>query len=121
MTQKKRPGEKIKLISVDELLGVPNEEAAVEIRISEIVPFKNHPFKVLDDEKMQDLVSSIKQNGILTPVLVRSIGENHYEMISGHRRMHAAKLAGLELIPAFVRELSDDDATIVMVDANLQR
>ena len=95
MTQKKRPGEKIKLISVDELLGVPNEEAAVEIRISEIVPFKNHPFKVLDDEKMQDLVSSIKQNGILTPVLVRSIGENHYEMISGHRRMHAAKLAGL--------------------------
>ena len=121
MTQKKRPGEKIKLISVDELLGVPNEEAAVEIRISEIVPFKNHPFKVLDDEKMQDLVSSIKQNGILTPVLVRSIGENHYEMISGHRRMHAAKLAGLELIPAFVRKLSDDDATIVMVDANLQR
>ena len=74
MTQKKRPGEKIKLISVDELLGVPNEEAAVEIRISEIVPFKNHPFKVLDDEKMQDLVSSIKHNGILTPVLVRSIG-----------------------------------------------
>ena len=118
---KNRSGEKIKLTSIDELLGVVNEESAMEIEISRIHAFKDHPFKVLDDEKMADLVESVKTYGVLTPVLLRSDGENGYEMISGHRRMHAAVIAGLETIPAIVRELSDDDTVIAMVDANIQR
>ena len=79
---------------------------------TESTRLKDHPFKVLDDEKMADLVESVKVNGVLTPVLLRSDGEDGYEMISGHRRMHATVLAGLETIPAIVRELSDDDAVI---------
>ena len=118
---KNRSGEKIKLTSIDELLGVVNEESAMEIEISKIHPFKNHPFKVLDDEKMQDLVESVRINGVLTPVLLRMDENEEYEMVSGHRRMHAAQLAGLTTIPAIVRELSDDDAIVVMVDANIQR
>ena len=118
---KSRSGEKIKLTSIDELLGVVNEESAMEIEINRIHAFKDHPFKVLDDEKMADLVESVKTYGVLTPVLLRSDGENGYEMISGHRRMHAAVIAGVETIPAIVRELSDDDAVIAMVDANIQR
>ena len=118
---KNRSGEKIKLASIDELLGVVNEESAMEIEISKIHPFKNHPFKVLDDEKMQDLVESVKINGVLTPVLLRMNENEEYEMVSGHRRMHAAQLAGLTTIPAIVRELSDDDAIVAMVDANIQR
>lgn len=108
---KNRSGEKIKLASIDELLGVVNEESAMEIEISKIHPFKNHPFKVLDDEKMQDLVESVRINGVLTPVLLRMDENEEYEMVSGHRRMHAAQLAGLTTIPAIVRELSDDDTT----------
>ena len=118
---KSRSGEKIKLTSIDELLGVVNEESAMEIEINGIHAFKDHPFKVLDDEKMADLVESVKTYGVLTPVLLRSDGENGYEMISGHRRMHAAVIAGLVTIPAIVKELSDDDAVIAMVDANIQR
>ena len=118
---KNRSGEKIKLASIDELLGVVNEESAMEIEISKIHSFKNHPFKVLDDEKMQDLVESVKINGVLTPVLLRMDENEEYEMVSGHRRMHAAQLAGLTMIPAIVRELSDDDAIVAMVDANIQR
>ena len=118
---KNRSGEKIKLASIDELLGVVNEESAMEIEMSKIHPFKNHPFKVLDDEKMQDLVESVKINGVLTPVLLRMDENEDYEMVSGHRRMHAAQLAGLTTIPAIVRELSDDDAIVTMVDANIQR
>ena len=118
---KNRPGEKIKLASLDELLGVVNEESAMEIEINKIHAFKNHPFKVLDDEKMQDLIESVKLSGVLTPVLLRVDSNDEYEMISGHRRLHAAKLAGLTTIPAIVRELSDDDAVIAMVDANIQR
>ena len=118
---KNRSGEKIKLASIDELLGVVNEESAMEIEISKIHPFKNHPFKVLDDEKMQDLVESVRINGVLTLVLLRMDDNEEYEMVSGHRRMHAAQLAGLTTIPAIVRELSDDDAIVAMVDANIQR
>ena len=118
---KNRPGEKIKLASLDELLGVVNEESAMEIEINKIHAFKNHPFKVLDDEKMQDLIESVKLSGVLTPVLLRVDNNDEYEMISGHRRLHAAKMAGLTTIPAIVRELSDDDAVIAMVDANIQR
>ena len=119
--KKQRPGEKVQLMTVDELLGVPDEEATTEIKIDEIDGFNGHPFKVLDDDKMEDLVKSIKLNGILTPVLVRPQPDGRYEMISGHRRLHAAKLVGLEAIPAIIRELDDDDATIIMVEANLQR
>lgn len=118
---KNRCSEKIKLTSIDELLGVVNEESAMEIEIRKIHSFAEHPFNVLDDEKMLDLVESVKANGVLTPVLIRPDAQNGYEMISGHRRMHAAMLAGFETIPAIVRELSDDDAVIAMVDANIQR
>lgn len=116
-----RSGEKIKLSGIDELLGVVNEESAMEIDIASIHPFAGHPFKVIDDDKMQDLVESVRENGVITPVLIRPAMENQYEMISGHRRMHAAKLAGLSNIPAIVREMTDDEAVIAMVDANIQR
>ena len=118
---KTRSGQKIKLTSVEELLGVPNEEVATEIDLVQIRSFKNHPFKVLDDEKMQDLVDSIKENGILTPVLVRPIGNDQYEMISGHRRMHAASLLKMTMIPAIIREMDDEEAVLKMVDSNIQR
>ena len=118
---KNRRGEKVKLTSIDEMLGVLNEESAMEIEISRIHSFKDHPFKVLDDGKMQDLVDSVKENGVLTPVLIRPTANDQYEMISGHRRMHAAAIAGLTTIPAIIRELSDDEAVIAMVDANIQR
>ena len=113
--------EKIHLTTVDELFGLENAESSIEIAIDRIRSFKDHPFKVLDDDKMADLMESIKANGVLTPVVVRGNDGDGYEMISGHRRLHASKLAGLKKIPAFVRELSDDEATIVMVDSNIQR
>jgi len=118
---KTRPGQKIKLTSINELLGVNNEESALDLEIVKIRSFRNHPFKVLDDEKMQDLVESIRANGILSPVLVRPIGNDIYEMVSGHRRMHAAEILGMETIPAIIREMTDDESTIAMVDANIQR
>ena len=122
MAEKKlRPGQKVKMVSVDELLGVSGEETSLELDISRIQPFQNHPFKVVDDDKMEDLVNSIRLNGVLTPVLVRPTDEGGYEMISGHRRMHAAERAGLTKIPTIIRELTDDAATIVMVEANAQR
>ena len=107
---KNRSGEKIKLASIDELLGVVNEEAAMDIEIYKISGFKGHPFKVVDDEKMQELVESIKVNGVLSPVLIRPTGMDTYEMISGHRRLHAAELAGLTAIPSIIREMTDDEA-----------
>lgn len=113
--------EKFKLESVEELLGVVNEESAMDIEISKIQSFRIHPFKVLDDDKMQELIDSISVNGILTPVLVRPLGIDTYEMISGHRRMHAAKIVGLTKIPTIIREMTDDEAVINMVDANVQR
>mgnify|MGYP002853401587 CR=1 FL=1 len=115
--------EKIKFESVEQLLGAPiSSDAAVEIEISHIRPFKNHPFKVLDDSKMEDLVGSIVQNGILTPVIIRETPDaGEYEMISGHRRMHAAKLVGLRTIPAVIKKFDDDEAVVAMVDANVQR
>lgn len=114
--------EKIHFASVDELLGVPEIiNGTEEIEIDRIHPFKDHPFKVLDDDRMNDLVESIKENGVLSPVLVRSDDMAGYEMISGHRRLHAAKRAGLDRIPAIVKELNDDEAVIAMVDSNVQR
>ena len=112
---------KIKLQSVDELLGVPEIAGTQEIEIGRIHAFPNHPFKVLDDEKMDTLVDSIRENGILNPVIVRPDQSGNYEMISGHRRLHAARIVGLKKIPAIVKEMSDDEAIIKMVDANIQR
>ena len=114
--------EKIHFESMEELLGAPEEkEGAVYIRTDQILPFENHPFKVVDDDKMDELVESIKLNGVLTPVIVRPDDQGTYEMISGHRRLHAAKRAGLETIPALVHPMTDDEATIAMVDSNMQR
>ena len=118
---KTRAGQKIRLTSVEELLGVTNEESAMDLEIAKIRPFKDHPFKVLDDEKMQDLIESIRINGILSPVLVRPIGNDTYEMVSGHRRMHAAMMLGMDTVPAIIREMTDDEAVVKMVDANIQR
>lgn len=116
-----RVGDKIKLTSIDELLCVPETNGTTEIELGLISAFENHPFRVVDDEKMEELVESIRQQGILSPVLVRPDDEGGYEMISGHRRLHAAKIVGLKKIPAIVRELTDDEAIIAMVNANLQR
>ncbi|SCY24306.1 chromosome partitioning protein, ParB family [Butyrivibrio hungatei] len=116
-----RIGQKLKLSSIDELLGVPSTEGTVDLDVLTIYPFENHPFKVIDDEKMEELVESIKESGVLTPVLVRPDDEGTYEMISGHRRLHAAKRAGLRKIPAIIKEMTNDDATIAMVNANMQR
>lgn len=116
-----RVGQKVKLSSIDELLGVPSTEGAVDLDVLTIYPFENHPFRVVDDEKMDELVESIKESGVLTPVLVRPDDEGTYEMISGHRRLHAAKRAGLRKIPAIIKEMTNDDATIAMVNANSQR
>ncbi len=113
--------ERLNFKSVEELLRVVNEESAMDIEICKISSFKGHPFKVVDDEKMQELVESIKTNGVLSPVLIRPTGIDTYEMISGHRRLHAAQLAGLTAIPSIIREMTDDESVIAMVDANIQR
>ena len=115
--------EKVHFASVDELLGAPalTGEGTEEIKLEDIHSFKNHPFKVVDDEKMEDLVKSISVNGILTPVLLRPDGKGKYETISGHRRIHAASMAGLQVVPAVVRDMDDDTAVIAMVDSNVQR
>ena len=98
----------------------PNEQVQ-QIPLSEIRPFKNHPFKVTDDELMQQTIDSIMQVGVLNPAIIRPAPEGGYEMVAGHRRLHAADLAGLKTIPAIVRNLDDDEAMILMVDSNLQR
>ncbi len=112
--------------SLDELLmdgGLKekiNRDEIREIPIDKLKPFKNHPFKVIDDDKMDELVESIRDNGIMSPVIVRPSGDM-YELISGHRRTHAAVRAGLSAVPAVIRNLNDDEATVIMVDANIQR
>ncbi len=113
--------EKIKLPTVEELLGAPSSDGTLEIDISSIHGFKNHPFKVIYDERMEQLAESIRENGILNPVIVRQCEDGTYEMISGHRRMYAAQLAGLVKITAMIKDFSDDDAVIAMVDSNIQR
>ncbi|HIZ57286.1 MAG TPA: ParB/RepB/Spo0J family partition protein [Candidatus Faecalibacterium gallistercoris] len=99
----------------------PNHEQIQQIPIAELHPFKNHPFKVLDDEAMQRTVESVAQFGVLAPLIARPREEGGYEIISGHRRQHAAQLAGLKTLPVIVRNMSDDEAVIHMVDSNLQR
>lgn len=97
------------------------KEKVVNISLNDIDDFPKHPFKVIDNEDMKQMVESISENGILVPTLVRPKENGKYEMISGHRRKFASELAGLETIPCIVRELTDDEATIIMVDSNLQR
>ncbi len=104
----KNISEKIKLTSIDELLGVPAMTGTKEIDVELIQPFRNHPFKVLDDEKMDELVDSVLNKGILTPVIVRPMNNGMYEMISGHRRLHAAKRAKISKIPAIVTDYNDE-------------
>ena len=118
---RERPGQKIKLKTIDEMLGVVGEESAMEIEIEKIHPFRNPPFHVVDDAKIQDLIDSIRENGILSPTLIRPVGNDEYEMVSGHRRMHAAMKLGMETIPAIIRDMTDDEAIVKMVDSNIQR
>lgn len=120
--------DKIKLSSYDEMFGADDEvkvevvgEQIKDVALSELYPFKNHPFKVLDDDKMEEMVESVKQYGILVPAIVRERAEGSYELISGHRRHHAATLAGLETMPVMIKACNDDEATVIMVDANIQR
>ena len=118
---------KIKLTSVDDLFSSEesradaSRERVVELPLAEMHPFKNHPFKVLDDEKMLDTAESIQEHGVLVPAIVRPRKEGGYEIVAGHRRHFASQIAGLATMPAIVRDLDDDAATIIMVDSNLQR
>lgn len=123
MAAKKQLPDRVQLKTLDSLFGIDEEQTGqiMEVPINELFSFQNHPFKVLDDEKMAQTVESIRENGILVPIMVRSRQEGGYEVISGHRRRHAAKIVGLETVPVIIRELTDDEAVIAMVDANLQR
>ena len=105
----------------DDFSGKEESMESIEIPINKIRPFRTHPFKVKDDDRMKELVQSIRENGVLNPVLLRPLEKGVYEMVSGHRRMHAAKIAGLKSIPAIIRAMTDDEAIIAMIDSNLQR
>lgn len=109
------------IFSTEESRQEEQREQVQQIPIGELFPFKNHPFKVLDDDSMSDTVESVKQYGVLSPLIARPRPKGGYEIISGHRRQRAAELAGLETLPVIVREMSDDAAVILMVDSNLQR
>ena len=109
------------LFSSEETRQKEQREQVQQIPVDELFPFKNHPFKVLDDDAMTRTVESISQFGVLAPLIARPRPEGGYEIISGHRRQYAAKLAGLETLPVIVRQMSDDAAVILMVDSNLQR
>ena len=109
------------IFSTEESRQEQQREQVQQIPIGELLPFKNHPFKVLDDESMQRTVESVEQYGVLSPLIARPRPEGGYEIISGHRRQHAAQLAGLDTLPVIVRNMDDDAATILMVDSNLQR
>lgn len=109
------------IFSTEESRQEQQREQVQQIPIEELFPFKNHPFKVLDDESMQRTVESVEQYGVLSPLIARPRPEGGYEIISGHRRQHAAQLAGLENLPVIVRQMDDDAAVLLMVDSNLQR
>ena len=123
----KSSAKKVELASVDDLFSTEESRAdaqrekVVEIPLSELHPFKGHPFKVKDDEAMMETADSIKQYGVLVPAIARPDPEGGYELVAGHRRHRASELAGKETMPVIVRDLDDDAATIIMVDSNLQR
>lgn len=123
----KSSGKNLSLTSYDDIFRssdtaeISSQESVVDIPIADLYPFKNHPFKVIDDAAMLETVDSIIKHGILVPIIARPRAEGGYELISGHRRKRACELAGLETIPVIVRNLDDDAATIIMVDSNIQR
>lgn len=127
MSKLKSSAKNIQLTPVDDLFSSEetrtdaNRERVVELPLEELHPFRNHPFRVVDDDKMMDTAQSIQEHGVLVPAIVRQREEGGYEIISGHRRHHACQIAGLDTMPAIIRELDDDAATIIMVDSNLQR
>ena len=123
MAAKRTLPDRVQLKGLDSLFGIDQEQTGqvLDVPIGELFPFQNHPFKVLDDEKMAQTVESVRENGILVPIMVRNRPEGGYEVISGHRRKHAAEIVGLKTVPVIIRDLTDDEAVIAMVDANLQR
>ncbi len=119
---KSKSAEKVKLNSFDDLFGIDEAgETVTSIPLSELHTFKGHPFRVLDDEKMQETVESVKQYGVLMPGIVRPYPGGGYEVIAGHRRWRACELAGLTEMPVIIREMDDDTAVVLMVDTNIQR
>jgi len=123
----KSSAKNIRLNTVDDIFTTEEEreekkrEKVQNIPLSELHPFRDHPFKVVDDDKMQETVESIREYGVLVPIIARPKEDGGYEIVSGHRRCHASELAGLETVPVIVRHLDDDEATLIMVDSNLQR
>ncbi len=122
----KSSGRNISLSSLDDIFSSEGtrqggQEQIQQIPISELVPFKDHPFRVVDDDHMMETVESVKEYGVLVPIIVRPLEDGLYEIVSGHRRKHACELAGIDEIPVIIRNLDDDEATIIMVDSNLQR
>lgn len=126
MAGRKSSASNIKMPDVNALFGLEDsngktEAKVVEIALDQLYSFDSHPFRVLDDEKMQETVESIREHGIISPLIVRQGKENGYEIIAGHRRKRACELLGLKTVPCFIRNLTDEEATITMVDSNIQR
>lgn len=120
----KSSGRKPSLTSYDDIFSTEasrQQEQIQRLAISELHPFKDHPFRVLDDDRMMETVESVKEYGVLVPIIARPMADGGYEIVSGHRRKRACELAGMNEIPAIVRDLDDDEAVIIMVDSNLQR
>ncbi len=122
----RKPRKEIQLTSYNELLGIddmvnPGTDQIMEVPLSELYPFKNHPFQVQDDEKMAETVESIRNYGVLNPGLVRPRAEGGYEVVAGHRRKRGCELAGKATMPVLIRNYTDDEAVIIMVDSNIQR
>lgn len=122
----KSSGRNISLSSLDDIFSSEEtrqggQEQIRQIPISELVPFKDHPFRVVDDDHMMETVESVKEYGVLVPIIVRPLEDGLYEIVSGHRRKRACELAGIDEVPVIIRDLDDDEATIIMVDSNLQR
>ena len=126
MATRKSSAANIRMTSVDALLGIEKDSGSAagkieEIAIDQLYPFNSHPFRVLDDERMQETVESIREQGVICPLIVRPGKEKGYEIISGHRRKRACELLGIETVPCFIRDMTDEEATVIMVDSNIQR
>lgn len=124
MAGRKSSASNIKMQSVDALFGLEQDkgspaEKIEEVDIDKLYPFDSHPFRILDDEKMQETVESIREHGIICPLIVRSRKNDGYEIIAGHRRKRACELLGLKTIPCFIRDMTDEEATVTMVDSNI--